>query len=460
MIWPASVLHSRRAEYIDRMLIVRRLAHVALPILLSSLVSLFAPLINTAIVGRDQPVYLYVLGIFLPIVFLQLSINESLRVSAVAFSAQCAGNGNVALFRRRLGSLVVLGVAIYVPLAVCFWLTHDRLIDLYAVPVEHRSLTYGFIQLNLLVGALVVVSITMMSALYALGDVYRVTTVTIVGFVANVALTWCFVVLGHWGAYALVAATLVTAPTTILWAASRLAKRGVLRMPSAESATRVWGHWQEIARISLPVFSGYLVLFLNSVLFTRLLALFSPTEVAAFGVAYRVQNIVLMPAIAIGIGLAIHVNRMVAAHQADRAHDFITTALATCLAVFVCLAAIIFPARDALVGLIIGDPSVVASASLYLAYMAPAYVIEGPLLALLVFMEETGNGMRSLIFNALAFGIQLGGAFYLAQTFHSVELVYQFMALSTALAAPYILYEIVRSRRLNGEQLSAVSSRS
>src|SRR5438270_2135483 len=104
MIWPASLLHPRRAEYMDRLLIVRRLVHVALPILLSSLVSLFAPLINTAIVGRDQPVYLYVLGIFLPIVFLQLSINESLRVSAVAFSAQCAGNGNVALFRRRLGS--------------------------------------------------------------------------------------------------------------------------------------------------------------------------------------------------------------------------------------------------------------------------------------------------------------------------------------------------------------------
>ena len=75
----------------DSLAIIRRLLHVALPILLSSVVGLFAPLVSVAILGRENPASLYILGLYLPLSFLQTYVNESLRVSAVAFSSRAAG---------------------------------------------------------------------------------------------------------------------------------------------------------------------------------------------------------------------------------------------------------------------------------------------------------------------------------------------------------------------------------
>ena len=75
----------------SRVTIIRKLVKIAAPILFSSLVNLFIPLINAAIIGQYNAAYLYVLGIYLPIAFLQTSLNESMRVSAIVFSSQAEG---------------------------------------------------------------------------------------------------------------------------------------------------------------------------------------------------------------------------------------------------------------------------------------------------------------------------------------------------------------------------------
>ena len=113
----------------------------------------------------------------------------------------------------------------------------------------------------------------------------------------------------------------------------------------------------------MPVFAGYLILFVHSVLFNRLLALFAPSDVAGFGVAYRIQNIVLMPAIAIGIALAIHVNRIVAARRHEHTYRYISTAMGLSLAVFATLSGVVFVAREPLARLVTGDAAVIASAT-------------------------------------------------------------------------------------------------
>lgn len=431
----------------DTVAITRRLMQLALPILLSSLIGLFAPLINAAIVGRDHAADLYVLGVFLPVGFLQLAINESLRVSAITFSSRAAGSGDLQTMGRRLEGLLSLAVLIYLAVATVFWLASDRFMGLYVVPVAQQALTSRFIQLNILVGTLVVVSMTMMSALYGLGQAFRVTAVTIISFTANILLTLLLVAWEHWGLYALITSTLITASATIAWAASQLARLGVLRRPGHDWLRDGRGHWREIAAISLPVFASYLILFAQMLLFNRLLALFAPAAIAGFGVAYRIQNIVLMPAIAIGVALAIEVNRMVAAKEQEGVFGFLATALGTSLALFVGLGGLVFAGRELLPGLVADDQGVVAAASQYLTYMGPTYVVIGPLLMLLVFLEETGQGLRSMVFNAGALAVQIGLAFYLAQTYHSLDLVYQAIALSHGAAALYILYELARSRQ-------------
>ncbi|MGH3156359.1 MAG: hypothetical protein ACRDNF_07285, partial [Streptosporangiaceae bacterium] len=82
----------------SRLVLCRRVGAIAVPIFMSSLANLVAPLINTAVLGRHNSSYLYVLALVLPVILLQTSVNDSLRVSSVVFSSQAAGSGALAMF--------------------------------------------------------------------------------------------------------------------------------------------------------------------------------------------------------------------------------------------------------------------------------------------------------------------------------------------------------------------------
>lgn len=434
----------------SRTAIVNRVSRIAFPILLSSLVSLFAPLINAAIIGWDQPASLFILAIWLPLIFLQVAVNESLRVSSIAFSSQAAGSQDLVTLNRRLHGLIALGVAINLGIALAFLAGHRLFLNTYSVPVGQRSTAFGFIQLSLLTGVLLLVSMAMMSTLYGYGQIRSVTVVTIISLVANVAINFTLVTGAGLGLYALPLSTAVTAGTTIAWAARRLTALGILRLPDRAALGSVVRTWREIARISVPVSASYLVSFINGLLFTHVLALFSPDALAGFGVAYRIQNLVTMPAIAIGIGLAITVNRMVAAREPEHVQSFMSTTLVATFTLFACLSVIVFSLRSVLTELITGDTAIAAAASQYLGYMAPAYAIFGPLLMMILFLQETGNGFRALAFNITLVTVQLGLAFYLARTHHSVGDVYRGLAASYLVAVVFILHELARTRRLGG----------
>ena len=177
---------------------------VAIPILLSSLTGLLVPVLNAGILARDASTNLYVLGIFLPISFLQSSLYECLRVASVAFAARASGSCNIHELRHLLHALLTLGPAIFVGLSLAFWVARQPFMAAYDVPPDEHAIASTFIVLNLLVGALVVMSINMMSALYGLGLAYPVSFVTMAGFVLTVGLTAVLVAYTHLGLFSLI----------------------------------------------------------------------------------------------------------------------------------------------------------------------------------------------------------------------------------------------------------------
>ena len=443
----------------SRATIIGKVLKIAAPILFSSLVNLFIPLINAAIIGQNNAAYLYVLGIYLPIGFLQTALNESMRVSAIVLSSQAAGSNDKALWGRQLLCLLRLTFCIFLSLAFLFWLTHSLFMALFVVPPVWQTIVYNFVELFLLVGAVLSVSILMTASLYGIGQVYAVTVVSFLVFCVGIPLTFVLVYVAHWGLYALPASTIVTASGSGIWAALRLRRLGVLPPLNLGWLLDYWNHLQEISQISLPIFGGYVILFSNSVLFNRLLAIFPPSAIAGFGVAYRIQSIILMPAIALGIGLAINVNRLVAAEQREQVHAFFSTALSFSGVLFVVIGLAVFFGRSLLPRLVTSDETVIAAASQYLGYMGLAYMIIGPLETLFTFFEETGNGVRSLTVNTFILAVQIVLAFYIAWAYHSLALVYQVTALSYLVTILYISYELMRSKRLRGKQIRVIRAR-
>ncbi|HKT03593.1 MAG TPA: MATE family efflux transporter [Rugosimonospora sp.] len=426
---------------------------IAVPVLLSSLASLVAPVLNVGVIGRFDPAYLYPLALAVPVILLQNSVNESLRVSSVAFAAQASGSGDLSGYARRQRAVLCIGVAVNLGLALLFLAGHRLFLDLFAVPADRRGLVYAFIQLNILVGTLLLVSVTLMSSLYGFRQVRAVTAGTVVSLGAGVVLT---AILVHWlGIFALPASTAGTATATAAWASRRLARVGVRPWSRIGVRNPVLWSWRAVRRISGPVSLGYLLLFANGLVLTRILAGFSPTVVAGYGIAYRIQNLALMPAIAIGVGLGITVNRLAAQEQDGRIGPSVTAALALSASLFVVLGVAAWLGRDAGAGLLTGDPAVAHAAAAYFARLAPAYLIAGPLLTLSIFLEETGNGLRALVLNAALSAVQLGAAAWLARTGHPLSQVYLAIAAAYLPAAVFVIRELRRARRL-GRRISAI----
>jgi MATE family, multidrug efflux pump len=426
---------------------------IAVPVLFASLASLVAPVLNTGVIGRHNPAYLYPLALAVPVILLQNSVNESLRVASVAFAAQASGNNDLRGYARRQRAVLGLGVAVNLLLAGAFLVGHRLFLDLLSVPVERRSLAYAFIQLNILVGTVLMVSVTLMSSLYGFRQVRAVTVGTVVSLGSGVALT---AVLVTWlGIFALPAATAATATATAAWASRRLARCGVRPWARIGLREPIRDSWRAVRRISGPVSLGYLLLFGNGLVLTRILAGYAPTAVAGYGVAYRIQNLALMPAIALGVGLGITVNRLAAQQRGGRVGPSVTAALALCTVVFAVVGAAAWLARDAGAGVLTGDPAVAHAAAAYFARLAPAYVIAGPLLTLSIFLEETGNGVRALALNAALAAVQLGTAALLARTGHPLSQVYLALAAAYLPAAAFLVREVLRARRLGG-RVSAI----
>jgi len=426
--------------------ILVRIYAVALPILASSLVALIAIFVNIGFLGQDNSFYLYVMGIYLPISFVVMAINESLRVSSIAFSSQASGNNDLAGLRQRLITLMGLSVLVFLVVYLLFTLIQQPFMNLFDVRPEDQAFIGRFIQDNLLAGIVVIISMLMMSSLYGLGYTNSVTILTIISFAANVALTYYFVFHLRLGIYSIVYSSLITAGATSLVAATWLNRIGVLtgwRVPLASVAEGLY----RIRNISAPVLAGYGIMFAHILIFNKLLVQFGPDDIAGFSVSHRLQNIALMPAIATGIAIAIHVNRLRSNQQAGLSPRFIRTGVLSSFVVYLGISWIIFAFREPFIGMITDDAAVVEAASKYLYYIGPSYLVLGPLLVMLIFFEQTGKGIRSLTFNAISFGVQLSAAFYVAYRYDSIDLVYKVVAAGYMITVIYILYELRRSAR-------------
>src|SRR2546429_3841172 len=104
----------------SRPAIAGTVARTALPICLSSLLVLMLPVANTAVIGQYDAGSLFVLALVFPVAFLVISMNESLRVSALVFSAEAAGSGDTRTLRLRLRRLLPLRGLIPLGIALVF----------------------------------------------------------------------------------------------------------------------------------------------------------------------------------------------------------------------------------------------------------------------------------------------------------------------------------------------------
>jgi len=430
----------------------RRLLSTALPICMGSLFTSLTVLLSTVLIGRADDSGLLLSGIFLPFSLLISAFIESLRAPTVVLVTQSHHGKEI---RSGIGTLALLGGVSMLALAATTAWAGSWIASVLHVPPAVAPRALHFTQCMLAASASLVAGAVLNAALVGLGRPRTAMLVSIASNASNLAVTATCIQVFQQGAESAAWGTAAAGGLMLLmscwwippghndWTARR--RIGVRAAHLALS-------------IAVPVLASYGLLAVYLALMNQILMSLGIEAVAGFGIANRLQSALMLPAAALGTAMAIHAgtaHRLDAGDSEGRVSRLVLHGLALSVGLYALLAGIIFLSQglltDALTGRGPHDPvsSVVSS---FLTTVGPSYVFFGPLLALLIYLEQIGRSRVALLFNFLTLGGTLLAAHCVAVSTQDVRQVFLTISASNLLAA-FALFLVVRSPSLHRPHL-------
>ncbi|MCK2218297.1 MATE family efflux transporter [Actinomadura sp. ATCC 31491] len=400
-----------------------------------------------AILGRMGGEAVYVRSLYQPVglVVLALSVGFSACNQVAAAISKGAGRPqNVMATAAGLARVWLgLGAALYLVLAVAA----PSLTGLLHVDAELRDPFASFLRWTAAAALLTAGGELCASSLRGYGHVRRATVLVIctagvrIGLVAGLGL-------GAGLGIAAVPVAEAAAGLTGLAMGLALLRRTELWHPPA---ARIWRREvvTGLRRIGVPIALSFLVLSAYNLAVIGVLGSYGQDAVAGFTVVSTLQNVVLLPGMVLGTATAIIVNQQRGAGEWRRIRETMRGGIEVTVMTYVVIAALVWSLHDPLARLMGGDAGVAAATAAYLGAVALTYAVQGPVLASLTVMEETGGGFRAIALNAVYFGLIVAVGAAAAHAAGSADGFYAAVAYCNLIGVTVPLVAVRHIRRLS-----------
>jgi len=218
--------------------------------------------------------------------------------------------------------------------------------------------------------------------LNALGDTRSFRNFLIAGFVLNCVFDpW--LIYGGLGVPALGIAGIALATVLIqflgcLYLGEKVRRTGLIAGEPLKTIIPRSGPFGEIARQGFPAGTHMATVGIGVFVITYFASLFGKEAVAAYGIAIRIEQIVLLPAIGLNVATLAIVAQNNGARLFDRIRETLSTALKYGAVTTALGAVVVLAAAEPMMRLFSGDPLVIATGTTYLriaAFILYAYVI-------------------------------------------------------------------------------------
>jgi len=268
--------------------------------------------------GTDE---LAALSLSFPVFFIVLAAGSGLSQGTTALIAHALGAGDPADARRVFTQSLLFTVVAGIVLSFAGWLAAPSLFRLLGAEGGYLHTVLAFMNVTLAGGLFYLLPVVMNSALNAQGETRVYRNFLIGGFAANIALNpvlmWGWFGLPAMGVGGIALATVLVQIGGTLYLGRCLLKTGLLRnitlgdfRPEAPVLRRIAGQAVPAALNMLTVALGVFVI-------TWFVKHFGKEAVAASGIAMRIEQIVLMPAIGLNAAVLTIVGQN---HGAGLAH--------------------------------------------------------------------------------------------------------------------------------------------
>jgi len=314
----------------------RHLVNMTLPMLLGITTMMAQAFIDTWFLGQvgDRALAAYSFGF--PILMIVTSVAIGLGAGTSSVVARALGADNHARARRLSTDSLILSMIIAVVCAVIGVLTIDPLFKALGAPDDMLPLIRPFMTILYAAVPFIMLGMVGTASMRATGDTMLAGKLMIAAAILNVVLDPIFIFgLGPIPAMGLNGAAiagLLSRGVFFIVGTWYLRYRLDLVTFSKPDATEMRESWRDVLHVGLPAAGTNVIVPMGLALVTAMIADFGPKAVAGFGVASRVESLVLVPYYALSAIIGPFVGQNLSALREDRIQESLRLCAIFCIA--------------------------------------------------------------------------------------------------------------------------------
>lgn len=306
---------------------------IAIPASIGYFFNTMYNVVDTYYAGMVSTEALAALSLSFPVFFILIAFAAGISQGATALISNALGEGSPEKARQYAVQAVVFGLALSVVImGVGFWAA-PHLFQLLGAKAEYLNLTLTYMNTLLAATAFFLAQQIINASLTAQGNTHTFRNLLIAGFLANVILDPWFMNGGFglpaMGVRGIALATVVIQITGTFYLGYRALKSRLFDSGSIRSE-----EWKpnrncfiEIAHQGFPASLNMMTVALGIFIITWFISDFGPDGVAAYGVATRVEQILLLPTIGLNVAVMTLSGQNNGAGRLDRVRDTWLTGL-------------------------------------------------------------------------------------------------------------------------------------
>ena len=315
--------------------------------------------------------------------FILMAIGFGLSSALSSLVSNAKGSGDDTVAQRYVAQGIAFGVIITGSCMVIGWFLGPRLIDLVSEPGAYRDAALGYFYWLIFALPGFLLAYGGNGILQAHGDSRSMQRALMLAFVANIALNplFMFGLPGLWngmGFNGIAAATIISQTGVMVYIVKRIFQLDIMQSVKFAAFSPDKDSFKNIFAQLLPASSAMMVMFISGFVVQFALKSFGGHAVAAYGVAIRIEQILLLPILGMTGALLPIAGQNFGAQKYDRVRSalkycwgigFAMTALATPILLF---------GGSFAMALFSNDPDVIRAGSSYLrvdAFLFPIYMM-------------------------------------------------------------------------------------
>lgn len=281
---------------------------IAVPMSIGMFFNTMFNVVDTLCAGWLGTEALAALSLSFPIFFIVIAVGSGLSQGTTALMANALGAGDPADARRILAQSLIFTVGAGLVLSLLGWFAAPSLFRLLgAEEGGYLATSLAYMNVTLAGGVFYLIPMVMNSALAAQGETRVYRNFLFAGFVANLALNpifmWGFAGVPAMGVAGIALATVFVQIGGMVYLGSRLLS---IDLVHGITPADFRPHGQLLLRIAahaVPAGLNMLTVALGIFVITWFVKHFGKEAVAAIGIATRIEQIVLMPAIGLNVAV-------------------------------------------------------------------------------------------------------------------------------------------------------------